>query len=237
MVSERQGFQKVYDLRDRVLPADTDTSTPNERERGAFYVRGMLSALGIATARDIAYSRTAVSGLSGENIQPMIDTALQALLEDEEIVALPFAGETCFALLTALEQLPAKIASPRLRVLSPFDNLVINRRRLSALFDFDYQLECYVPQAKRRYGYFTLPLLLGDRFVGRMDCKTHRRDETLVINNIWLEPRIVIDEILVEQLSVGLQSYANSLGCTIIKLLQTTNSQLKPLLNRAWNKQ
>jgi uncharacterized protein YcaQ len=235
MVSERQGFQKVYDLRERVLPAATDTSTPSEQERGEFYVRRMLSALGIATAREIGYSRTAVAGFSQVNIQPMIAAALASLLERGEISAIPFSGETCFVLTTALEQLPAKIARPRLRVLSPFDNLVINRRRLATLFNFDYQLECYVPQAKRRYGYFVLPLLLGDRFVGRMDCKIHRGNGTLAINNIWLESLTLLDDVLVHDLAQGLRQYANGVGCATINLMKTADPQLKPLLSRAWN--
>jgi uncharacterized protein YcaQ len=233
MVSERQGFQKVYDLRERVLPADTDTSTPSEQERGEFYVRRMLTALGIATARDIAYSRSAVSGFSRVNIQPMIDSALHSLLEGGEIIALPFAGETCFILAAVLAQLPTKIARPQLRVLSPFDNLVINRRRLATLFNFDYQLECYVPQAKRRYGYFVLPLLLGDQFVGRMDCKIHRRIGTLVISNIWLESKVSLGEVLVGQVTEGLRNYATGVGCDTVKLVKTANSQLQPLLCHA----
>jgi uncharacterized protein YcaQ len=237
MVSERQGFQKVYDLRERVLPADTNTSMPSEQERGEFYVRRMLSALGIATARDIGYSRTAVAGFSQVNIQPMIDAALGSLLERGEISTVPFAGETCFVLATALEQLPAKIARPRLRVLSPFDNLVINRRRLATLFNFDYQLECYVPQAKRRYGYFVLPLLLGDRFVGRMDCKIYRSEGTLVINNIWLESLTPMDDVLVHDLAQGLRQYANGVGCATINFMKTADPQLKPLLYRAWNQE
>jgi uncharacterized protein YcaQ len=235
MVSERQGFQKVYDLRERVLPSATDTSTPSEQERGEFYVRRMLSALGIATAREIGYSRTAVAGFSQVNIQPMIDAALASLLERSEVSAIPFSGETCFVLATALEQLPAKIARPRLRVLSPFDNLVINRRRLATLFNFDYQLECYVPQAKRRYGYFVLPLLLGDRFVGRMDCKIHRSKGTLAINNIWLESLTPMDDVLVHDLAQGLRQYANGVGCATINIVKTADPQLKPLLSRAWN--
>jgi uncharacterized protein YcaQ len=236
MVSERQGFQKVYDLRERVLPTDTDTSTPSEPQRGEFYVRRMLSALGIATARDIGYSRSAVAGFSRVNIQPLIDAALQQLLDSGEVINLQFGGETCFILASALEQLPAKISNPQVRVLSPFDNLVINRRRLASLFNFDYQLECYVPQAKRRYGYFVLPLLLGDQFVGRMDCKVQRKVGTLVINNIWLEASTTVDETLVELLAQGLSSYANDVGCRTVELVQTDNSQLKPLLNRAWKR-
>ena len=71
--------------------------------------------------------------------------------------------------------------SNRAMILSPFDNAVIQRDRLIDLFGFDYQIECYVPEPKRKYGYFCLPLLLGSEFVGRVDAKAHRATGTLEI--------------------------------------------------------
>ena len=72
-------------------------------------------------------------------------------------------------------------------MLSPFDNLVIQRKPTRALFDFDYQLECYVPEARRQFGYYCLPLLYRDRLVGRADCKAHRRGRTLEIRRLFVE--------------------------------------------------
>jgi len=73
-------------------------------------------------------------------------------------------------------------------ILSPFDNSVIQRERLKSLFQYDYQLECYVPAAKRQYGYFCLPLLYRDQFIGRVDCKAHRKICHLEIKLLDLEP-------------------------------------------------
>jgi len=64
-----------------------------------------------------------------------------------------------------------------LKILSPFDNVLIHRDRLSSLFQFDYRIECYVPTSKREFGYFCLPILYGDTFVGRIDCKAHRAEQ------------------------------------------------------------
>jgi uncharacterized protein len=72
-------------------------------------------------------------------------------------------------------------------ILSPFDVLNVYRHRLKNFFDFDYQVECFVPQAKRKYGYFSLPILIGDTFVGRMDAKADRKARTLIINNLHFE--------------------------------------------------
>ncbi len=230
MVRERQGFQKVYDLAERVLPDSVDTAFPTDQERGEFYVLRMLAAAGIATARDIGYARATVARFSKVNVQPLIDTALQTLLERHQVVSLEYAGETYFAFSAALEKLPSKIAKAKLRVLSPFDNLVINRRRLAALFNFDYQLECYVPEKKRRFGYFTLPLLLGDRFIGRMDCKMHRKEAQLLIKKLWLETAVKADDALVHSLGEGLRHYAVSIGCQQISLLQTEPAHYRTAL-------
>ena len=72
------------------------------------------------------------------------------------------------------------------RILSPFDNVVIQRRRCAQVFGFDYTIECYVPEAKRRYGYYVLPILFGDRFAGRMDCKAHRQQGRFEIKALFL---------------------------------------------------
>jgi uncharacterized protein YcaQ len=75
-------------------------------------------------------------------------------------------------------------------ILSPFDNLLIQRKRLNCFFDYDYQIECYVPAAKRRFGYFCLPILFGDELVGRIDCKAHRKERVLSVNAMYQEKNI-----------------------------------------------
>ena len=76
----------------------------------------------------------------------------------------------------------------KLKILSPFDNLLIQRKRTQALFGFDYLLECYTPAAKRRHGYFALPILWKGKLVARMDCKVERRRKELAIYQLSLEP-------------------------------------------------
>ena len=74
----------------------------------------------------------------------------------------------------------------KLHILSPFDNLIIQRQRLKELFDFEYLLECYVPAAKRKVGYFSLPILYRTEFVGQIDLKADRKKKILLVKNlVW----------------------------------------------------
>jgi uncharacterized protein YcaQ len=81
----------------------------------------------------------------------------------------------------------AKIKANSVNILSPFDNVLIHRDRLSTLFKFNYRIECYVPAAKRVYGYFWLPILYGDKFVGQVDCKAHRAEGRFEVLSLSLE--------------------------------------------------
>ncbi|MDQ7048955.1 MAG: crosslink repair DNA glycosylase YcaQ family protein [Enterobacterales bacterium] len=83
--------------------------------------------------------------------------------------------------------LKQRLNARRVKILSPFDNLVIQRKRIKNFFDFDYQIECYVPESKRKYGYFSLPLLWGKQFVGRMDVKIDRKLGVLNIKHLHIE--------------------------------------------------
>jgi uncharacterized protein YcaQ len=94
-----------------------------------------------------------------------------------------------FARGDVLELLQALPSPPqRLRFLCPFDPLIRDRLRTHRIFDFHYRIEVFVPAAQRRHGYYVLPVLEGDRFIGRIDLKHHRQVRTLQVISLWLEP-------------------------------------------------
>jgi uncharacterized protein YcaQ len=184
MVSARDGFQKSYDLTERVLPRRVSTQMPGTAEFAEHLVDQQLRCHAVVSLKGFTYLRRdadlrkAVKALVAERLA-------QGTLKE---VILP--GGDRFLLEAAVLERRVPRAGSRLVILSPFDNSVIQRERLSALFGFDYQIECYVPAAKRRYGYFCLPLLYRDQFIGRMDCKAHRRERRLEIRSLHfdLEP-------------------------------------------------
>lgn len=179
MVVERRGFQKVYDLTERVLPSDVDSRVPSTKELCRHLILQYLKANGLARAEHIAYLR--------KGLKVPIQQQLQTLQEEGSIIVVNVARNCYYALANLNAALKNRLPQQAVKILSPFDNLLIQRARMRELFDFNYQIECYVPEAKRIYGYFTLPLLQGQRFVGRMDVKVHRKQQQMSILHLHLE--------------------------------------------------
>lgn len=183
MIAERRNFQRVYDLTERVLPTAIDTSMPTAEEHGRFLVRRALAAHAIATPQEISshirWTRLAT-----------VRKALAQLQEAGEVVRIDSAGwsdQPNYAWTASLKATGKSGPEPRLELLSPFDNLVIDRDRIRRLFGFDYLLECYTPAAKRKFGYFVLPVLWGGRLVARLDPKADRRSALFQIRNLVVE--------------------------------------------------
>jgi uncharacterized protein YcaQ len=189
MVVARTGFEKIYDLTERVLPVDVDTRCPTIDEHAAHLVDRARSTLGVFAPKHVTHLRR----------EPGLREAVRARLDALEAegavrrVAVA-AGGPWYADAAALDD-PPRVTGD-LRALSPFDPLVIHRDRLTQLFGFDYQLECYVPEAKRRWGYFALPLLDGARFLGRADCRADRARGVFTVRHLSLDDAADLDALL-----------------------------------------
>jgi uncharacterized protein YcaQ len=97
-------------------------------------------------------------------------------------------------------------------VLSPFEPTIRDRDRTWRLFGYDYRVECFVPAAKRRYGYYVLPLLEGERLVGRVDPKLHRDRRVLEVRGPWWEPGVDPTRARVRRLEAAIDCFSNQLG-------------------------
>lgn len=191
MVVERRGFQKVYDLTERVLPKGVDTTTPSANEFERYLICSYLRANGYASTQHISYLR--------KGLKSHIKQTCQEMLENAELQQVSLGDHVYYALPNVTDLLKQSVNRNQVNILSPFDNAVIQRKRLSEIFAFDYQIECYVPPAKRQFGYFSLPLLWGTEFVGRMDTKIDRKTHMFHIQNLHLETAKVDDFIEVLQ--------------------------------------
>lgn len=222
MTLRRQGFHKVYDLTERVLPSEVDTSMPTEQEYGHFLVTRYLRANGPGQASEIAYLRA--------GMKPVVERVMAEMLEQGEIIPLSIKSKLYFALPSSLQLLNRTLSRKRLRILSPFDNLLIQRKRMQHFFDFDYQLECYVPAQKRKYGYFCLPVLWNGRLVARLDCKAERKGKMLLIRNLVTELTVRDKGRLVDSLVNELIHFAAFNQCDAIRVGKLPDKALQALL-------
>jgi uncharacterized protein YcaQ len=179
MVVKRQNFQKIYDLTVRVLPDGLDTSPPTADEYCSHLISRFLIANGIAKLEQVGYLR--------KGIKTSLEKQCEEMLENGQLIIVTVGSQRYLALPHVTKLLEKNISRTKVKILSPFDNLLIQRQRAKDLFDFDYHLECYLPAPKRRYGYFCLPLLWGQRFAGRMDIKMDRKAAVLNICHLHIE--------------------------------------------------
>ncbi len=207
MIARREKFQRVYDLAERVLPGWDDRNTPDDETVKRTLALRTVYNLGVAPARWVHdYYRLPKKdtprllgelAANGQLITAAVENRNEAVYIHPERLALI---ETAHS--GGLE--PALSA-----VLSPFDPLVWDRARCKALFGFDFALECYLPQEKRKYGYFCLPLLVRGALVGRMDAKAHRKEGRFEIKSLHLEPYAELDDGLAAEIAAAIQRCAN----------------------------
>lgn len=189
-VAARVSFHKVYDLAARTYPAAHAAPRPDDEEHLDWACRTALERLGTATASEIAgfwhaapleqvRAWCARAAANGEIAAVRIEPADGG--KPWEAYALPDWQARAAAL---------PPAPPRIRLLSPFDPILRDRRRTQRLFGFDYRFEAFVPEAQRRHGYYVLPILEGERLVGRLDPKLHREQGRLEVRALWWEPGV-----------------------------------------------
>jgi uncharacterized protein YcaQ len=191
----------VYDLAERIVPVEHTTRTMARDEAQRELVRLAARAMGVATARDIAdYYR-----MDPRDARQRV----QELASGGELREVRVDGWRDPAYLHPDARQPRAIAASAL--LSPFDPVVWFRPRAERLFHFDYRLEIYVPKARRKYGYYVLPFLLGDRLVGRVDLKADRGAGRLRVLAAHVEAGANADEVAVA-LGSELRTMARWLG-------------------------
>ncbi len=228
MVSGRTGFQKSYDLAERVLPDNINREYPTDIEIGCFFVRRALQSYGMATAKEI---RDHIFSADKKSVE----IGLSKMKDTGEVIPVKIKSldkETYFVLKESLDKL-LKLKKPvsRVQFLSPFDNLIIQRERIERLFDFYYKIECYLPSSKRKYGYFSLPLLWNDQLIGRMDSKADRKSKTLIIRNLVIEENFKDIENLLPDLGNALEKFILVNGCSNLDIERVNSETIRKYLS------
>ncbi|HWK03469.1 MAG TPA: crosslink repair DNA glycosylase YcaQ family protein [Puia sp.] len=220
MTTRTKDFHKVYDLPMNIIPGDIDTTMPTPEESARHVILRTLGSLGIAYTKELAWrARWVKNNLVKKEVEKLADE-----------------GQLCRVAINGLKTAPLYMLpgyknkkiqlSDDAFILSPFDVLNVFRHRLRDFFDFDYQIECFVPEAKRKYGYFSLPVLIGDTFVARMDSKADRKQRDLTIHNLHFEP-IKLTKPMVARLSDAIKAFAKFNQCETITIKKSND---KPAL-------
>ena len=240
MTHSRKGLERVYDLRERIAPAEF-AHTPSVEEAEAFFELEALRAYGVLSARSwrLAFAGNALRPVE----QPEAAARLARLVKEGKIVQVKmqedvkteyFVRSEDFPLLEELDQglIPNQwqpldtSTSDESIFLAPLD-IVSARGRAMPLFGFDYLWEVYKPQEKRRWGYYTLPILYRDRLVARADLKLEREARVLVVKGFWIEEHVIVDDAFLLALTRGFQRFMQFVGA-----LELEGTMLSPDLVR-----
>ena len=198
-LARRDGNRRIYDLTERLFPPELLATRPPEREQrrhkllSRYRAHGLLGRSGSA---ELWYGTAPAIRKPAQPGQPTRGELLADLVEDGTLVPVTVEGArgdrfllaSELNLLEATREAPDEPSEPPgVAFLAPLDPLVWDRDFLRSLYDFDYVWEVYVPAAKRRWGYYVLPILYGDRLIGRIEPRADRRIGILRVIDIWWE--------------------------------------------------
>jgi uncharacterized protein YcaQ len=217
-VTRRDGFQKVYDLAERVIPEPHRSRVPHTAEVIDWSCNAALDRLGFADASELRAYWMLVTP------QEAKDWARAALARGEVVeveVEGTAGGVKRFFARPDVVEMAAAAPEPvgRVRILSPFDPALRDRDRAEFLFGFFYRIEVFVPEPKRKYGYYVFPVLEGDRLIGRIDAKAFKDQAVLRVKAFWPEAGVKLGLGRLQRLEAELDRLARFAGCDRVEML------------------
>lgn len=207
MVADRVGFQRVYDVRERVLPGWVDAAPLSADEGRRFCLEQAALTLGVFEPRSLSWYAHMFATPAQPILKALIDEGVLANIQGQAL-----SGTQTWmvhrANLPLLERAAdGELAAQRTTFLSPFDSFFWAGQRDEKLWGFRQVLECYKPPAQRIYGYLTFPILHGERLVGRFDPKLERKSGLLQLNALYLQPGVAPDDVLVAAVGAAMRSF------------------------------
>ena len=214
-ITRRDGFAKIYDLTERVIPEAHRMPVPEE-EVSDWACRSALQHLGFGTPGEIKAYWNAISPEAAK--QWCRDASARGEIIEAEVEGALGQRRKVFVFPETLDEVPPE-PTPRLRILSPFDPALRDRDRAEFLFGFFYRIEVFVPEPKRLYGYYVFPVLEGDRLVGRIDVKAFRDAGALRVKAFWPEAGVKLTKARQAKLEAELDRLAAFAGCDRVEFL------------------
>ncbi len=217
MIPRREGFQKLYDLTERVLPEHHAVPSPDPGEHLEWACATAAERLWVFTAKELADFLDSIEAAEAKAWCAAAEAAgriVSVKVEGADGELRPSYAVTDWE--TRLARLPEP--TERTRLLCPFDPILRDRTRALRRFGFDYRFEAFVPEPKRQYGYFVMPILEGGRLVGRLDPKLHRDRGLLEIKGLWWEPGIKATRTRKRALDEALERLAGFVGAGTVQL-------------------
>jgi uncharacterized protein YcaQ len=219
LIHHKSGTRKFYDLAEKYLPAEllaAPDPCPDECAFLSWRIRRRIGAVGLL------WNRRSDAWLGIRMDTEQRNDAFSRLEKEGSIVPVQTAG-LHFPLYLLSEDMPLLDSvlsrqaqpKPRLEFLAPLDPMLWDRKLIEALFEYQYSWEIYTPVSKRKYGYYVLPMLYGDRLIGRIEPKADRRTKTLTVQNIWFEPGVRRTKQLSARIDKAVQRLARFNGCTL----------------------
>jgi hypothetical protein len=219
LIHHKSGSRKYYDLADRYLPLDllsAPNPCPDEASFLRWRVRRRIGAVGLL------WNRRSDAWLGIEMTAEQREAAFDSLMREGTITAVEVEGLR-FPLYLLSDDLPLLESvvtgqfdqTARLEFLAPLDPMMWDRKLIEALWGYQYSWEIYTPVPKRKYGYYVLPMLYGDRLIGRIEPKADRKAKTLTVRNIWFEPGVRQTKKLSRQIDKAVLRLAKFNGCCL----------------------
>ncbi|MDE6063068.1 MAG: winged helix DNA-binding domain-containing protein, partial [Lachnospiraceae bacterium] len=210
-IHHKNGTMKYYDFIENCVPADILAEPepyPSDFEHRKWRVLKRIGSLGLLWNR----ASDAWLGISGLKSKER-DDIFAALLSEEQILPIRVEGINHILYCLAedigfLEKVKETPTQKRCEFIAPLDNMLWDRKLIQALFGFEYKWEIYTPQAERKYGYYVLPILYGERFVGRIEMVYDKKNKELQVSHLWYEPDVKPTKALKNKIDAALKHFA-----------------------------
>lgn len=222
-IHHKRGTRKYYGLTENLLPAPIISAPdPNMtlESYDDWYVKRRIGAVGLL------WNRSGDAWLGSHLKKEQRSNSINRLLKKDEIIEIQIADidEIFYLPKKALSILENKEKHNEASLIAPLDNLIWDRKLISRIFNFEYKWEVYTPEKERKYGYYVLPIIYGDKFVGRCEPIIDRKNKELIINNWWWEKDIKIDQDMTEALIRCFTSFGKFLNARKITISSTMNN-------------